>query len=147
MLEHDVIMNRCYSNRDKLGRESLSEVERVITLVSWANFEIENGSLSQFYYNKAGEYAVETIWALNQIEAFDAASAVEKGNALLTDAGAYLRDRGQRYEKLKPLMNSAERPLDSLTDIYYAEDPDVWAKLCDYIDAHEQELRALAIIS
>jgi hypothetical protein len=59
MLEHDVIINRCDSKRDQLGLEALSVPERVISLVSWADFEIENGSLSQFYYNRAGDDAVQ----------------------------------------------------------------------------------------
>jgi hypothetical protein len=82
------------------------------------------------------------VWALNQIGALKAANALEQANGLLMESGAYLHDRAQRQQKLKPLSET----LESLTDDFYAEDPDVFTKVCDYIDAHEQALRDSGVI-
>jgi hypothetical protein len=145
MNEADV-MNRCDEKRQKMGLDALSEVERVISLVSYANFEIVQGSMSAFYSNSASDYAVETVWALGQIGAADAAALIRTGNDLLSTTGTYPRDRAERQAALSRLHTTHPDLLDELTDGYYAEENLVWDSLEDYINDHADDLRATGIL-
>jgi hypothetical protein len=145
MNEADV-MNRCDEKRQKLGFEALSEVERVISLVSYSNFEIIQGSISAFYSNSAGDYAVETVWALEQIGATEAAGLIRTGNDLLSMTGAFPRDRADRQEALTRLHATHPDILAELTDGYYDKEAQVWSDVEDYMHDHADDLRATGIL-
>lgn len=147
MLDHAEIMNRCDKKRWEVGLEALTGVERVITLISWANFEIENGGVYQFYCNSAGNDAVETVWALNQIKAHQAARGLAKTNALLSASAMYPRGKAQHFDVLQSLPESTGAAFDAFDDDYYALTPDVFSMLLQYIDAHEQDLRDCGLLT
>lgn len=139
-MDHAAVMNSCNEKSWRLGIEALTEIERTVHLVNVANCEIENGTLWQFYYNSAGDTAVETVNALRTISADRAAAAIQAANALFP-GGSPALDREMRCDGLQPLMQSPDRPLDALTSEYYRQRPDVFSKLTAYMDAHADELR------
>ena len=133
-MDYAAVMNSCDRKFDQQGLASLAEAERVVALVSRANFEIELGGISSFYSNSAGDYAVETVAALDAIHATGAASALREANSMFQNSPP--QDREQRLKELQAIFNQ----LGSLDNKYYAENPDVFSRLCAYIDDHAAEL-------
>ena len=48
-MDHAAVMNSCDKKAQRLGLASLTDPERVVVLVSRANFEVELGGLSSFF--------------------------------------------------------------------------------------------------
>jgi hypothetical protein len=139
-LDHSAVMNGCDAKAERLGLQALTEPERVVLLVSRANFEIELGGLSGFYYNNAGNLASETVAALEAVGAVQAASALRAANTLFP-GGTPPKNREQRYEVWRGLIRLNTDLLGSLDKTFSAEDPDVFSRLCAYIEAHAAELK------
>jgi len=136
MIEHDEVMNSCNARAEQVGPAALTDIEQVVVLVNTVHFEVVMGGLSQFYYNSAGNQAVETVPALEAVGAFKSAEALRGANALFP-GGAPSPDRGVRYDGLQALVDSGL--LNPLTTSFYEEDQ--FDYLCSYIDAHADELR------
>lgn len=130
------VMNSCDAQAERVGFAALTEIERIVVLVSRANFEIELGGFSSFYYNAAGDFAAECIDALEAIGAIGAAAALRKGNAMFP--GGPPRDRQRRYEALR--LVDVESALAALDREFYSENPDVFSRLCSFIEQNRSKL-------
>jgi hypothetical protein len=123
--EHSVdiarLINEADAKRAAKGLSRLSPVERVLSLVSHAYFEVELGGLSTFYYNSAGRYAVESVAALRAIGATRFARVLERANRLFP-GGAPPRGRVARYAALQRLSAEAQRRLERLEDEPFEQD-------------------------
>ena len=60
----------------------LSEVDQTVILVWSLQGEVDNGGFDQFYYNSSGDFAVETVSALERIGAKQTAALLSEGNRL-----------------------------------------------------------------
>src|SRR5579871_3498877 len=123
------MMNRCDAKPLRVGLAALTPAERVVVLVSRANFEIELGGLDSFFYNSAGGEAVPTVAALEAVGASRAAAAVRAANALFP-GGSPPRDREERFVGLQAVRSLPGGPLATLDGEFYSESPDVLARLC-----------------
>jgi hypothetical protein len=133
-------MNSCDAKAQRVGLSRLTVVEQVVVLVSRANFEIELGGLDAFYYNSAGDEAVPTVVALEAVGAINAAASLREVNGLFPD-GSPPRDREKRFAGLEVVRKLPKRPLASLENKVGGDEPDVFARLCSFIEAHAKELR------
>jgi hypothetical protein len=115
--------------------EKLTPAERTVTLLLNANFEIENGGMSQYFYNSAGEHATEALAALREVGASRAAAALQAALALFPPGKTTGTD-----ERVCEVLNQSSKRLNELTSEYYAEEPDVFCRLCTYIENHASEL-------
>jgi hypothetical protein len=129
-------MNSCDEKAQRVGLAALTDVERVVVLVSRVNFEVELGGLSAFFYNAAGDHAAETVPALEAVGARNAAEALRAAMAKFPGgsppADRQLRHRGWQHvsESLGPLDTSFTR-----------DEPDVFSRLCAFIEARAAELQ------
>lgn len=139
-MDHASVMNSCDAKAKRVGLKRLTAAERVVVLVSRANFEIELGGLDAFYYNSAGDEAVATVTALEAVGATHAASTLREANALFP-GGSPPRDREERFASLEAVRKLPKRPLESLERKVGRDDPDVFSRLCSYIEAHAKELQ------
>lgn len=139
-MDHAGIMNRCDAKAQRIGLSVLTEAERVVVLVSRANFEIELGGLDTFFYNSAGDDAVPTVSALEAVGATQAASTLREANALFP-GGSPPRDREKRFGALEIVRKLPNSPLVSLESKVGRDDPDVFSRLCSFIEAHAKELQ------
>ncbi len=105
------VMNACDAKRQKLGLEALNSFERAVTLVSYVDFERTLGGLGTFYFNSAGDYAEETVSALEQIGAVRAAEAVRRANSLFP-GGHPSRNRKRRWAAWKKLTIRKRDPFE-----------------------------------
>lgn len=139
-MDHAKVMNSCDAKAQRVGLASLTEVERVVVLVSRANFEIELGGLDSFYYNSAGDEAAPTVVALQAIGATQAASTLREANSLFP-GGVPPRDREKRFAALQVIRKLPRRPLTSLEKKVIRDEPDVFSCLCRFIETHANELQ------
>jgi hypothetical protein len=139
-VDHAEIMNSCDAKAQQLGLNRLTMAERIVVLVSRASFEIELGGLDVFYYNSAGDDAVATVGALEAIGATQAASTLRESNALFP-GGLPSRDREQRFASLEVVRRLPKSPLSSLENRFDGDEPNVFLRLCVYIEAHAKELQ------
>jgi hypothetical protein len=133
-------MNRCDAKAERVGLSRLTPTERVVVLVSRANFEVELGGLDSFFYNSAGGEAVPTVAALEAVGATRAAAALRTANALFP-GGSPPRGREERFAGLEVARGLAGGPLVVLDREFGRDEPDVFARLCAFIDSHASELR------
>jgi hypothetical protein len=134
-MDHAEVMNSCDTKAQRIGLEHLALTERVVVLVSRANFEIELGGLSGFFYNSAGDYAAETVPALEAVGAEHASTALRAAIALFP-GGSSPPDREQRYAAKKAVSKS----LGKLDSEFASDEPDVFSRLCSFIESHAAEL-------
>jgi hypothetical protein len=135
-MDHAAVMNNCSAKAERIGLARLTAAERVVYLASSANFEIELGGFSGFFYNSAGDHAAESARAMEAIGALHAAQALRSAMARFP-GGIYPADRRQRYKSWRAISES----LVSLDQEYGREDPDVFSRLCIYIEDHAAELQ------
>src|SRR4029453_16024167 len=102
-MDHAKVMNSCSAKGWRKGLSELTAIERVVHLVSWANFEIANGGLSQFFYNSSGENAEETVEGLKAVGAQQAAESLQAAIKAYSKNGAF---KGQaEYEKVSESLS------------------------------------------
>lgn len=135
-MDHATVMNNCDAKAGRVGLAALSDIERVVALVSTVNFEVELGGLSSFFYNSAGDHAGETVLALEAVGAVYAAKALREAVASIPD-GISSSDRVRRYT----WWQGASDSLAMLDEVFAQDRPDVFSRLCSYIDLHADELR------
>ena len=135
-MDHAAVMNSCDAKAHRMGLDKLTSTERIVTLLSHANFEIECGGMSQYFYNSAGERATEALAALKEVGAMRAAAALQAALALFP-AGITTTGTDERFCEV---LNQVSDELNNLTSEFYAERPDVFSRLCTYIENHASEL-------
>ena len=136
MVDHTAVMNGCDEKAQRLGLAALTDAERIVVLVSRANFEVESGGLSAFFYNSAGDHAVETVSALEAVGAKEAGAALRAAMAKFP-GGSPPADRERRY----PGWQQVSESLGAFDTAFNRDDPDVFSRLCSYIEAHATELQ------
>jgi hypothetical protein len=138
--EYVTIMNTADAKLHSVGLDKLNDAEKVIALFSIGRFEISTGGLDTFYYNSAGDYAVETAWAFEMIGAAKAADVLRRANALFPD-GTPPRDGDERFDALQ-IIREHEDALETLTGEFYdADNAENTDKLIeDFILLHRDEL-------
>jgi Domain of unknown function (DUF4375) len=139
-VDHAGVMNSCDAKGQRVSLSRLTAAERVVVLVSRANFEVELGGLDAFYYNSAGDEAVPTVAALEAVGATQAASTLREANALFP-SGSPPRDREKRFAGLEVVRKLPNSPLASLEKEVGRDEPDVFSRLCSFIEAHAKELQ------
>jgi hypothetical protein len=134
------VLNRCDAKAERVGLAHLSAAEWVVVLVSRANFEVELGGLDAFFYNSAGDEAVQTVAALEAVGATRAAAALRAANGLFP-AGSPPENREERFAGLEVVRRLPGRPLAALGREFGQDEPDVSSRLCAYIESHAAELK------
>jgi hypothetical protein len=100
----------------------LSEVDQTVILVWSLQGEVSNGSFDQFYYNSSGDFASETVSALERIGAKQTAALILEGNGLFPTQPVP-SDRKQRIAELDNFTESVIDTWDRLERVFYS-DPD-----------------------
>lgn len=113
-----------YVKSAKLGNEALSHRERIVVDVMGVEAEVANGGLHQFFFNKAGDRAAQSVSALREIGAAAAAAIVAEACSRFPE-GAPDSDRFTRQRQLATLALETFRDLDKRFSRY----PDKVVKL------------------
>lgn len=136
----DAIHDACPTDDVRSGWDRLPEAHRALFVVYWATAETYNGSLDQYFWNSAGDFASLLPAAARFFGSESYAALFERAIALFDPAR--LPNRKYRQDRLIELETDEQlKVLDGLDDEFYAlEDAGdiIWAAITEYIDAHPE---------
>lgn len=136
-MDHARVMNDCDAKAQRVGLAGLTESERIVVLVARANFEVELGGLSSFFYNSAGDHAAETVQALKAVGAVHAAEALRAAMAMFPGG----KPPAERELRCAGAWQDTLRSVGKLDTEFSQDNPDVFSRLCSFIESHRAELR------
>lgn len=122
------------------GWDALSHAEQVFACVWQLEAEINNGGFNQFYSNSAGDFATETVNALEEIGAAHTAEIVRQANALF-ESGEPPRDCEEREEALETIRDDHEDDLDTLNTAFYEYQDNLSELLHAFVMNHRADIR------
>ena len=111
----------------------VTEKQKVLFCAHWAQSEICNGGLYQFFYNSTGVLAPEAVLAFQALGLPACATAIEQ--AMRYFGEQYPRDRDIRIDRLEEYQN--EDGDDEDGDPFMEEDDMFWDGLGDEDDGFE----------
>lgn len=118
------------------GREKLASVEKTFDCVFGFESEINNGGLNQYFFNSAGNFALDTVVALQNIGANYASELLLKSFDVFPEKKPFA-DRFKRQEQLNKIGNEGEEFLLGLDEKLLAYHPSIGALLIKYVEKHK----------
>jgi len=94
--------------------------------------EVGNGGFWQFFYNSSGDWAVETVAALERIGAEGAARVVRAANSVFPRGGPSPNDE-ERRRQIKGLSDDVSEESERLGDEIYGMDSEIEEALDQYL--------------
>jgi hypothetical protein len=114
----------------------ITDPEKVLICIWQLEAEVNNGGFSQYYYNSAGDLAVDTPASLEAIGASRTAEIVRVSNELFPEGPPC--DQDSRVDLLDEIPNEAFERLD---DQFLAYEDNLSMLLYDYVQLHKAEIR------
>jgi len=124
---------------ESVGFGQLSTTEQTVLCLDGLEREVNNGGFDQFFFNSAGDHALETPAALRRIGAPQMAALVEQANAAFGKKGPS-PERYVRQEQMEALGEPAREVWTALDQLFYEYPEDLAALLQAYVRAHRNEL-------
>jgi len=103
----------------EIGFENLFPEERDYIWLWCLRVEVENGSFDQYFFNSAGDDALEALAALARVGAMQTHSILSRALAVLDSVGGFSKERFTRQDRMEPL---AEDAFDKPTQAFYDGD-------------------------
>jgi hypothetical protein len=119
----------------ELGRDGLAHADRVFVAIWDLEAQVNDGGFHQWLFNSTGDRAVETVAALREVGASDAAALCERVFALLP-AGRPSPDHGARQQQLEDAGDDFEDACSELDDELSDLEDDLRDRLYSYLRAH-----------
>ena len=117
---------------------SLTNAERIFLLIWELEADVNNGGFNQYFFNSAGDHALDVPAALRSVGASTTASIVDR--ALQTLAGDFSADRSARQLVLERIDPETEA-FDSLDQEFYAYPDDLSSLLSAFVATRLSEIR------
>lgn len=121
---HDISVPNWYSYVANLSKKT-----KITYLIIVFNNQVFNGGFHQYFLNGYGQFTIETIDALIEIEAFESANILYRAYTLINSNNIddlEFRDKllSQKIDDLftKDILN---KPLEELDDMYYDKNEDI----------------------
>ena len=122
---------------EKLGFDTLTEPERVIFCTWQFVCEVNNGGFHQFFLNPFGEFAGETLSALEKVQMPYAASLLGRALAAFPIPA---KDHKIRYSQLLSLPKSVQDDLfNELTGAFFDSPENAYLLQADYVRRNRKE--------
>ena len=102
--------------------ESLNQFEKNVLFIEMLEGQVNNGGFDQYFFNSSGEYAHETLTALEQVGATNAAELLEQAINAFPEL-PIPKDTEQRRELMDDLPERISNTWDQLDNRFY-EYPD-----------------------
>lgn len=150
LAEADAVMGGRYGPEEDRLLAALPEPLRAIWLLNWLDYEVSQGSLHAYFYNRHGRHARLAVELLRRMGANRMADVVAEAAASYQPASAEWAarraevDAAGEFAVVNPYAGlSNARDLDRLTDQYWqaADDDDWGSKLDGYL---REQVRQLA---
>ncbi len=121
-----------------VGFEGLTEVERNYFCLAELEDEVNNGGFDQFYFNTAGDIAVEAVGALKAIGAHKAAAIVDSANQVFKN-GQPPKERYKRQQELEEIREKMSEKFEELDNQFLKYPDDLEALAYDYVMKYKKE--------
>lgn len=129
-----------YDKEAEVGYAALKPVEKVIYCMDGLLKEMENGGFVQFFRQQAGDYAADTLLALEQIKAKVSASLLEQMLAFFP-AGEAPSDVDEREEIFDQIESEYGDEITDLDDLFYDSGENLVGLTLLYVQRNLKELR------
>lgn len=116
--------------------EKLSKEQAVIYLCNTLEGEVYNGGYDQFFCNSSGNFAIDTVDALNEIGAHGTAKCLQKALSIFPNS-LPPKDRDLRIDALNETPEDKRAILSELDDEFYEEKEPLAQLMFQYIHAHK----------
>lgn len=120
----------------------IAQPRQVLYAVFWFEAEINNGGLSQYYLNSAGDQAAEAPQYLRDLGLHEAADILDKANAFFPNATPP-SDRAARLDILEEVEEQAADTWNELDNRFYQSGIDCQAAMLTHIRARRADFYKL----
>lgn len=131
---------RLWKQQSEKGWESLTPPQRVYSAVVNADGEINNGGLSQYFFNSSGERWREALNGFTAIGCKGRAEILREAVAKFGSAGPAM-ERDRRQDELASLARENDKIFDALDSRYYACTEVVEVAAKRYVIEHAEAFR------
>ena len=122
---------------EKFGFDNLTEPERVIFCTWQFVCEVNNGGIHQFFNNPSGEFAVETVFALEQVQMPHAASLLRRALAAFPRPDKNHETRASQLGALP--ANIQDDLFNKLTTDFFDSPEDPYALQADFVRRNQKD--------
>jgi len=113
---------------------AMAAPDRYLWLIFWLGWQVENGGISQFFWNSQGDYALETLEALQAIGAAESYRVLAQACALFPD-GRPSQDQEVRQDQIRDI--SAHAGVEDIDDMIVGDlDANLTELLWEYHRTH-----------
>ncbi len=140
-IEIDNQLNKKSEFGDELDK--LNDPEKNFLFVENLLREVNNGGFNQWFYNSSGDYAHETIAALNAIGAVKMAAFVEKAISIWPERNVP-KDKLVRQDMLQQMEDSAKPEWEKLDNMFYQGEDNLdnyGELLIEYVKKNKQNFK------
>lgn len=138
ILELDSILNEKSNYGEDIS--VLTEGEKVVLFIENLEREVNNGGFDQFFFNSSGNYAHETLKALEQIGSIEIKTLLSKAMAVWPDA-IILKNETFRREQHDLITDQNRKIWTTCDEAFYASKENLTGLLVDYIKVNLDEFR------
>lgn len=120
------------------GYDSLTEAEKTFNVVYWLEAEVNNGGFDQYFFNSAGDYAQDTVTALQRIGAHHTSEILLAAMGLFPGSTPS-QDHCKRQEQLLSLREQDGVAMQGLDQEFYAYTDPIGSLLIEYVRQHKDQ--------
>ncbi|MCC4213200.1 DMP19 family protein [Leeuwenhoekiella parthenopeia] len=118
--------------------ESLNEYEKNVIFIEMLEGQVNNGGFDQYFFNSSGEYAYETLKALEEIKANQTAKILN--SAIKTFPTLPVpKDTEQRRELMEDIPDNISETWDKLDDEFYEYPENLAGLVIEYVKTNKKE--------
>ncbi|TVZ47482.1 DMP19 family protein [Olleya sp. Hel_I_94] len=126
-------------SKDDKDFESLNSIEKNILYIEMLEGQVNNGGFDQFFFNSSGEYAHETLIALEEIKAPKMAEILNRAIRAFPTS-PIPKDEEQRREYMEDVPENISETWDKLDDEFYKYPENLAGLVIEYVKANKEEL-------
>lgn len=118
--------------------ESLNQFEKNVLYIEMLEAQVNNGGFDQYFFNSSGEYAYETLTALEQVGASKAAELLEQAIKAFPQL-PIPKDTEQRRELMEDLPERISDIWEQLDDKFYEYPDNIGGLTIAYVKNNKEQ--------
>jgi hypothetical protein len=118
--------------------ESLNEYEKNVLFIEMLEGQVNNGGFDQYFFNSTGEYAHETLKALEEIKANQIAEILNSAIKAFPTL-PIPKDTEQRRELMEDIPKNISETWDKLDDEFYEYPENLAGLVIEYVKTNKKE--------
>ena len=120
--------------------EKLNASQKTFLLIENLEREVNNGGFDQFYFNSSGDFANETISALEEIGAYKTAEIFRTANSELKN-GNVPKNQTERQKQQEIIRENAIETWNKCDEQFYRYEEDLSSLLIKFVRKHKEDFK------